>query len=99
MIRLVADIKARWAIPDSRILAHSDIAPGRKVDPGERFPWARLAAEGLGLWPTAVATPDNGPTYRLGDEGLRWQPCRPCSSGSVTASKSPASMTSGWWMW
>lgn len=70
VIRLVADIKARWAIPDSRILAHSDIAPGRKVDPGERFPWARLAAEGLGLWPQAATAPANGPTYRLGDEGL-----------------------------
>ncbi len=50
VIALVADIKARWAIPDARILAHSDIAPGRKVDPGEKFPWAQLAAAGLGLW-------------------------------------------------
>jgi N-acetylmuramoyl-L-alanine amidase len=74
VIRLVADIKARWRIPNARILAHSDIAPGRKVDPGERFPWAILAAAGLGLWPlTAEATPtlaSAGPTYRPGDEGL-----------------------------
>jgi N-acetylmuramoyl-L-alanine amidase len=54
-IRLVADIKARHRIADARILAHSDIAPGRKVDPGERFPWAKLAAAGLGLWPDAAA--------------------------------------------
>ncbi len=71
VIRLVADIKARWSIPDARILAHSDIAPGRKVDPGERFPWERLAAAGVGLWPKTV--PQNPTTlaaYRAGDEGM-----------------------------
>jgi len=51
VIRLVADIKARRAIADRRILAHSDIAPGRKIDPGEGFPWQKLAEAGLGLWP------------------------------------------------
>ncbi len=70
VIRLVADIKARWAIPDRRILAHSDIAPGRKVDPGERFPWARLAAAGLGLWGEPPPVPANASAYRMGDEGM-----------------------------
>jgi N-acetylmuramoyl-L-alanine amidase len=70
VIRLVADIKARWSIPDRRILAHSDIAPGRKVDPGERFPWSQLAAAGLGLWPEASLGGVEGPTYRAGDEGM-----------------------------
>ncbi|MCZ8183006.1 MAG: N-acetylmuramoyl-L-alanine amidase [Beijerinckiaceae bacterium] len=70
VIRLVADIKARWGIPDSRILAHSDIAPGRKVDPGERFPWAQLAAAGLGLWVTPPPAPADAPAYRAGDEGM-----------------------------
>lgn len=51
VIRLVADIKARWNIADARILAHSDIAPGRKIDPGETFPWEKLAQAGLGSWP------------------------------------------------
>ena len=50
VIALCADIAARRAIAPERILAHSDIAPGRKVDPGEKFPWARLAAEGVGVW-------------------------------------------------
>lgn len=50
VIALCADIAARRAIPPERILAHSDIAPGRKVDPGEKFPWARLAAQGVGVW-------------------------------------------------
>lgn len=71
VIRLVADIKARWSIPDARILAHSDIAPGRKVDPGERFPWERLAAAGLGLWPkSAPQSPTILAAYRAGDEGM-----------------------------
>ncbi|MFT4096452.1 MAG: N-acetylmuramoyl-L-alanine amidase [Rhodoblastus sp.] len=50
VIALCRDIAARRAIAPARILAHSDIAPGRKVDPGEKFPWARLAAGGVGLW-------------------------------------------------
>ncbi len=47
---LCRDIVARHAVPPDRILAHSDVAPGRKQDPGERFPWNRLAAAGVGLW-------------------------------------------------
>lgn len=61
VIALVADIKARWKIPDARILAHSDISPGRKIDPGERFPWERLAAVGVGLWPSPALWPDLTP--------------------------------------
>lgn len=71
VIALVKDIAARWQIAPGRILAHSDIAPGRKVDPGEKFPWGRLAAAGLGLWPKQAAPhPAKMPAYRLGDEGM-----------------------------
>lgn len=52
VIALVKDIATRWRIRPERILAHSDIAPGRKVDPGERFRWDKLAEAGLGLWPS-----------------------------------------------
>jgi N-acetylmuramoyl-L-alanine amidase len=55
VIALCTDISARRKILPSRILAHSDIAPGRKQDPGERFPWDGLAAAGVGHY--VVPTP------------------------------------------
>ncbi|KQS61684.1 N-acetylmuramoyl-L-alanine amidase [Methylobacterium sp. Leaf361] len=48
VIALARDILARWPIPPERVLAHSDVAPERKEDPGEIFPWDRLAAAGVG---------------------------------------------------
>ena len=47
---LSAAIVGRHPIPPHRVLGHSDVAPGRKLDPGERFPWRRLAAAGVGHW-------------------------------------------------
>ncbi|TCP62951.1 N-acetylmuramoyl-L-alanine amidase [Rhodovulum bhavnagarense] len=46
-------IMRRWAIPPARVIAHSDMAPGRKADPGRRFDWQRLARQGLAVWPSA----------------------------------------------
>lgn len=57
---LSRDILSRHAIQPRNVLAHSDVAPGRKIDPGERFDWARLHEEGIGHWvppPAADATP------------------------------------------
>lgn len=51
---LLPGILARWAIPPGGVIAHSDMAPGRKIDPGPRFDWARLARGGLALWPAAL---------------------------------------------
>jgi len=48
---LCRQILSRHPIPASRVLAHSDVAPGRKRDPGEKFDWAWLAGQGVGLWP------------------------------------------------
>ncbi|ADZ69761.1 N-acetylmuramoyl-L-alanine amidase [Polymorphum gilvum] len=48
VIALCRDICARHAIPPWRVLAHSDVAPQRKEDPGEKFPWERLARAGIG---------------------------------------------------
>lgn len=56
---LCLDILGRHAIPKERVLAHSDIAPGRKRDPGERFDWARLARAGIGLWTEPVPLGDD----------------------------------------
>jgi N-acetylmuramoyl-L-alanine amidase len=47
---LCRDIVARRTIAPQRVLAHSDVAPRRKRDPGEKFDWARLALSGVGLW-------------------------------------------------
>ncbi len=52
--RILADIMARWEIPAHRVIAHSDMAPTRKGDPGARFDWRRLALAGLSVWPGAV---------------------------------------------
>lgn len=50
---LLGDVMARWSIPPHRVIAHSDMAPERKRDPGPRFDWRRLAARGLSVWPDA----------------------------------------------
>ena len=63
VIDLVADIRSRWEVADGRIIGHSDIAPTRKEDPGELFPWKRLAEAGHGLW----VEPDAAPGAPLGE--------------------------------
>jgi N-acetylmuramoyl-L-alanine amidase len=52
LIPLCQDIIVRCRIPAVHVLGHSDVAPARKADPGERFDWQRLAAAGIGIWPT-----------------------------------------------
>lgn len=66
---LTHDVGARWGIPSRRILAHSDIAPDRKEDPGEHFPWGLLHKLGVGRWvrPEPLG-PDEAP-LGLGAEG------------------------------
>ncbi len=68
VIALVADIRTRWEIEDSRIIGHSDVAPARKQDPGELFPWKRLAEAGHGVW--AEADPAPGEPLSEGAEGV-----------------------------
>lgn len=60
--QLCRDIVARHDIRPERVLAHSDVAPVRKKDPGEKFPWARLAQAGIGHWvaPAPVIAADTG---------------------------------------
>lgn len=47
---LCLDIMARHAVPRERVIGHSDVAPARKADPGEKFDWPRLALAGIGHW-------------------------------------------------
>lgn len=55
LLRLLADLSKRLGLPRQAILAHGDLAPGRKTDPSVQFPWQRLADAGFGLWPRAAA--------------------------------------------
>lgn len=51
VIKLAKEIIARHDIQPRNVVGHSDIAPDRKEDPGEHFPWQGLAAAGVGYWP------------------------------------------------
>ena len=51
LLRLLEDLTGRFGIPRTQVIAHADMAPTRKVDPGPLFPWKRLADAGFGLWP------------------------------------------------
>ena len=48
---LLGGIRARWDVRPERVIGHSDMAPGRKIDPGARFDWRRLAHSGHAVWP------------------------------------------------
>ncbi len=69
VIALCADIRSRWTIDDAHIVGHSDVAPARKDDPGELFPWKRLAEHGHGLWVDVPPAP--GEPMRLGEESTQ----------------------------
>ncbi len=65
---LSSDIIARHHILPQHVLAHSDVAPGRKIDPGEKFDWAYLHGRGVGHW--VPAGPIAGGVFlQEGDKG------------------------------
>ncbi|WP_279477542.1 N-acetylmuramoyl-L-alanine amidase [Aureimonas sp. SK2] len=68
VIELCRDCVARWTIPAQNVLAHSDVAPDRKEDPGELFPWDQLFRAGVGHW-TEPARAIGGRYLTLGDRG------------------------------
>ncbi|WP_083567704.1 N-acetylmuramoyl-L-alanine amidase [Hyphomicrobium sp. CS1GBMeth3] len=78
---LSRDIIGRHGILPQRVLAHSDIAPGRKIDPGEKFDWAWLAQQGVGHWvaPTPLGGDDAG--VPLGSRGQVVERARALLSG------------------
>jgi N-acetylmuramoyl-L-alanine amidase len=64
VIALIKDIFTRWpALNPLRVVGHSDIATERKADPGEKFPWKRLADAGVSVWPASA--PPQQPTDDL----------------------------------
>ncbi|MEX3010110.1 N-acetylmuramoyl-L-alanine amidase [Hoeflea sp. TYP-13] len=68
VIRLCQNCVRRWAIVPERVLAHSDIAPQRKEDPGEKFPWRSLFEASVGHWvEPSLAT--GGRFFQRGDQG------------------------------
>lgn len=84
---LIAAIMARWTIPPLGVIAHSDLAPGRKIDPGPHFDWRRLARQGLAIWPacpgpdeplaqnlTRIGYPEVAADLRLDAFRLRFRP-------------------------
>lgn len=68
---LIADIRTRWSIEDRDIVGHSDVAPTRKDDPGELFPWKRLAEAGHGVWAGGPRAGRSDRRGRGGCGGLR----------------------------
>lgn len=94
--RLLGEVLARWGIPSEGVIGHSDMAPGRKADPGPRFDWRRLARAGLSVWPEAREADPGGLSaslavfgYDAGAEpdlllqAFRWR-FRPWGQGPVT---------------
>jgi len=61
VIELATAIVERYQLPAAAVIGHSDVAPARKIDPGEFFPWDRLAAHGLGVWPDRTEPSDVDP--------------------------------------
>ena len=72
LIELSQEVISRHSISARNVVGHSDIAPSRKLDPGELFDWQRLASKGIGLWPTIKNTTASTMTeLRLGVESAQ----------------------------
>jgi N-acetylmuramoyl-L-alanine amidase len=72
VVALVKDIAERHRVAPENIVGHSDIAPQRKVDPGPKFPWKRLADEGLIAWPDAAKVAERRGGYERELPEVAW---------------------------
>ena len=87
VIALCRGIAARHRSCRERVLAHSDVAPGRKIDPGEKFPWRKLAAAGVGHF-VAPARVGRRPRARApATAAQRSRGCSRCWRSTATASR------------
>lgn len=75
--RLLAGVIARWSIPPAGVIAHSDMAPGRKSDPGPRFDWRRLALAGLSVWPEPGEAALDAPAFHANLTRFGYPPALP----------------------
>jgi N-acetylmuramoyl-L-alanine amidase len=75
VIALCRGIMLRRKVPSHRVLAHSDVAPSRKKDPGEKFPWHSLANSGVGHWvqPAPIVRGEGLKLGSIGDDVLGLQ--------------------------
>lgn len=101
LLVLLDELRTRYRIPAPNFLAHGDIAPARKVDPGRLFPWQRLAMEGFGLWcETPPAAAPFGFDSMLGLQALGYDIAAPAAARQAfrrhfTASEVDAELASG----
>ena len=72
VLALTKQIVAEHKILPERVIGHSDIAPGRKPDPGPRFPWKQLAKEGLILWPNEAEVATRMPAFTALVPDVAW---------------------------
>jgi N-acetylmuramoyl-L-alanine amidase len=72
VVALVAELARKYAVPKDHVVGHSDIAPQRKVDPGPRFPWKRLADAGLAEWPDPDLAAIKRSTFEVTKPGAEW---------------------------
>ena len=72
VMELVRDIVARHKIKPEHVVGHSDIAPQRKIDPGPKFPWKRLADEGLIPWPDPAKVAERRIGFEAGLPDTEW---------------------------
>jgi len=84
LIVLLKDISKRYAISPRNIIGHSDIAPLRKLDPGPLFPWKRLAAEGLGIWPNEQAVARQQQLFAASMPSISWFQAQLARAGYAT---------------
>lgn len=72
VIALVSDLVRKYGLKPDHVVGHSDIAPQRKVDPGPRFPWKRLADAGLAEWPAAALVSAKREAYEKSPPTPAW---------------------------
>ena len=82
--RILAEIMRRYKIPKERVLGHSDIAPGRKWDPGPYFDWQRLARNDLAIWCEPKEGPVEWSCFRTSASRFGYCPPDPDETGWET---------------